>query len=88
MKTPKTFAMDVCVKDLSNFMVEIAVTSKCRQQKSARTPIFCKQKLPSQKSIFILQFFFDNPKGEAFMYIMWKNQRFIFIIVGFFGSEI
>jgi hypothetical protein len=43
-------------------------------------PIFCKQKLTGQKPKFILKIFWDNPKGMAFMYLMWKNQRCIFIL--------
>jgi hypothetical protein len=35
-----------------------------------RVPDFCKQKLTSQNPKLILQIFFDNPTGEAFMYIM------------------
>jgi hypothetical protein len=38
--------------------------------KKCEYPIFCKQKLTSQKPKLILQIFFDNPTGEAFVYIM------------------
>ncbi len=44
--------------------------------KKCEYPIFCNQKLTSQKLKLFWQVFFDNPTGEAFMYIMWKKPMF------------
>ncbi len=60
--------------------------STCRRRKSASTRFFAK-KLKSQKLELIFRICFDNPTGEAFMYIMWKNQRCIFILSGLFWQR-
>ncbi len=81
--------MDGCVKDLSNFIFEIGVSCSPPLPRAAGEKvwvllIFCKKKLKSKKLKLIFRIFFDNPTGEAFMYIMWKNQRCIFILSGHF----
>ncbi len=43
--------------------------------------------LTSQKPKLIFRIFFDNPTGEAFMYIMWKHQRCIFILSRLFWQR-
>jgi hypothetical protein len=66
--------MDGCAKDLSNFIFEIGVSCSPPLPRAAgekvRVPDFCKQTLTSQKPKLIFRIFFDNPTGEAFMYIM------------------
>jgi hypothetical protein len=66
--------MDGCVKDLSNLIFEIGVVFRRRFHappvKKGEYPIFCKQTLTSQKPKLIFRIFFDNPTGEAFMYII------------------
>jgi hypothetical protein len=64
-----------------------AAASTRRRRKRASTRFFCKQTLTSQKKKLIFQIFFVNPAGEAFMYIMWKNQRCIFILSGLFWQR-
>jgi hypothetical protein len=49
--------------------------------------VFCKQKLISQKSKYILAIFCDISKGEAFMYLQRKNQHCIFILSVLFCSK-
>jgi hypothetical protein len=66
--------MDGCVKDLSNFIFEIGVSCSSPLPHAAsekvRVPDFLQKKLKSQKLELIFSNFFDNPTGEAFMYIM------------------
>jgi hypothetical protein len=45
-----------------------------------KKPVFCRQKLISQKWIKKFQHFFDIPKEETFMFIILKNQRCIYIL--------
>jgi hypothetical protein len=66
--------MDGCVKDLSNFIFEIGVSCSSPLPRAAgekvRAPDFLQKNLKSQKLKLIFRVFFDNPTGEAFMYIM------------------
>jgi hypothetical protein len=83
--------MDGCIKDLSNFIFEIGVSCSSPLPRAAGekvwVPDFLQKKLKSQKLDIIFGIFFDNPTGEAFMYIMWKNQRCIFILSGLFWQR-
>ncbi len=67
--------MDGCVKDLSNFIFEIGVSCSPplppAPGEKVRVPDFLQTNAgTSQKPKLIFRIFFDNPTGEAFMYIM------------------
>ncbi len=66
--------MDGCAKDLSHFLFEIGVRCSLPLPRAAGekvlVPDFLQKKLKSQKLKLIFRIFFDNPTGEAFLYIM------------------
>ncbi len=70
------------------FQISYSKHSTRRWRKSARTRFFANKRLQVKNRNLFFDFFFDNPTGEAFMYIMWKNQHCIFLLSRLFCSEI
>ncbi len=66
--------MDGCVKDLSNFIFENGVSCSPPLPRAAgekvRVPDFLLSNAYKSKTETYFSNFFDNPTGEAFMYIM------------------
>jgi hypothetical protein len=65
MGVPKTFKFYI-----RNRRKLFAAASTHRRRKSARTRFFANKHLQVKNQNLFFEFFFDNPTGEAFMYIM------------------